>query len=205
MNDSYEILSLSISNQNLNFIISGFYRPPSSSISDFNDFLIDSFLPSVASFNTVICGDFNINLLNPSNSLTTNNFINSMIGFNFYPLIDKPTRYSYDENNFNGTIIDHIWMNFKPHDDLQSAVVECDISDHRPILFHFKNTTEETKQHFTYRNFKNETSKNHFKNQIRQCDFTNGSNDPNILGNDFCNKIYSIFNACYPLKNSNRN
>ena len=204
INNDLEILSLAINNLKFNFNISAIYRPPSSCINNFNDFLSDSFLPSVALSKTVVCGDFNIDLFNPHKSNPIYNFINTMAGFNYYPLINKPTRYSFNEDFITGTVIDHFWINFIPHDNIQSAVVESDVSDHRPILFHFSTAVEQNEQFFTYRNFKNELHRTNFINRTRQTNFLTDSNDPNFLAQDFCDKIYSNFNDSFPLKRSKK-
>ena len=71
----------------------------------FNDFLY-TFLNSI-SYNTFICGDFNIDILNKNKLLLIENFIDLFYQFSFFPTINKPTRI---QNN-RMSLIDNIFTN----------------------------------------------------------------------------------------------
>jgi len=67
-----------------------------------------------------ICGDFNIDLLNPHNHKRTEDFINTV--FSLYPQITRPSRIT----SHCATLIDNIFTN--------SIQKINDISDHLPIF-----------------------------------------------------------------------
>ena len=110
------MLTLQLRLNESTFFISCVYRPPSASISEFNDSFSNEILVKLQISNSIICGDFNVNLFNPYNSIQVDNFVSAMHGYNFYPIIDKATRLSPDNQITKYSLIDHIWFNFCPTD-----------------------------------------------------------------------------------------
>ena len=94
-------------NNRKNFDIIAIYRPPVGSITE--GFLpkIDELLSVNPNRNTILVGDLNICGLRRTN--TSENFIDLLRTYSFFPHISIPTR-----PNLNGesTLIDHIWSNF---------------------------------------------------------------------------------------------
>lgn len=202
ISDEIEILTLKAGTSDFNFIISCIYRPPSFNIDTFNEFLSNNMLPSIANFEFVICGDFNINLFNPFNLNVVNNFITAMAGHSFYPVIDKPTRMSPENSSTKLSLIDHIWLNFIPHDNIQSSVLEFEVSDHMPVLLKFNISTDipEENNVVTYRKLKNENNMGKFIDAINNANFDeNNISDPNCLAENFINKVYDVFNKSFPI------
>lgn len=199
--DEAEILSLFIVTPSISFYLICVYRPPSFSITDFNDILSTRILQTIGNSKCVLCGDFNINLLNPHNLPTINNFISTMSSFNYYSLIDKPTRYFNEGDNLNSSLLDHFWINFTPQDNIHSSVLEYDISDHRPILFHFNLGVDKTEDYITYRKVSNEENISNFIDRVREVGFNDIlSDDPNNLASTFLDRFYSIYYNSFPLK-----
>ena len=104
--------------------IIGLYRPPSASVDEFLSSL-ERKLNTIASVNDlIIMGDFNINGLFPSQSLS--NYLDLMSSFALIPHIDKVTR---PNPNGNDSLLDHTWSNFGFN--FESGVFnETLISDH---------------------------------------------------------------------------
>ena len=74
-------------------------------------------------------GDYNINLLKHNVHLPTKNFLDTLLTYGFYPLINKPTRITTK----SVTLIDNILTNV--HDlHITSGIWLVDISDHLPVL-----------------------------------------------------------------------
>ena len=73
-------------------------------------------------------GDFNINLLNEDVHTPTNEFIDLMTSYSFYPSITKPTRITTK----SATLIDNIFTN--SHTKQTAGILVTDISDHLPIF-----------------------------------------------------------------------
>lgn len=204
--DEVEILTLRVISSNDTFYFSCVYRPPSFSIDSFNDILSNNILPHFANRRTVICGDFNVNLFNPLNSNNVDNFISVFASFNFYPVIDQPTRFSPENVTTKFSLLDQIWLNFNPG-NINSAVVLIDISDHMPVLCHFILNCNEIKNSFySCRKFNDPTNVNNFVTDINQTDFYDCDyNDPEVLTNNFLSKIYKAFNKNFPLRKYKEN
>src|SRR3989442_3175103 len=131
---STEYLFLEIAKDNLRYLIGGFYRHPSSNISDFcskleNLFQSQSFRRS--KLTCILAGDFNVDLLKYDTHSDVANFIDILVNYNFLPLTVIPTRVT----DSTATIIDHIY--FRPTNgatsNIELALNGCltvDISDH---------------------------------------------------------------------------
>lgn len=200
VSEQLEMLSLNVKYQNFEFMISCVYRPPSFSINDFNEILANNILPLVANNKSIICGDFNVNIFNPHNHNCINNFITTMASHNYYPIIDKPTRFSSENNLTRYSLLDHIWMNFFPLNNIHSAVVEIDISDHMPALCHFDIGSNNDISFASYRKF-NDQNINSFTSKISQLNFFDCNvNDPEALASNFVTKVYKCYFDSFPLK-----
>ena len=91
--------------------------------------------------NIVLAGDFNINVLDFETNKKVQDFLSLMLRYNMIPLTNKPTRVT--RHSANG--IDHIVTSgVTGHNDLKSAIIKTDLSNHFPIAFAIK--TNETTQ-----------------------------------------------------------
>ena len=75
-----------------------------------------------------IMGDFSIDLLDIKNN-NTENYVETMFDYIYYPLINKPTRITKDKCSS----IDHIWTNVIGA-QINSAILAHEIADHLPII-----------------------------------------------------------------------
>ena len=125
----YESIFIEIKTNNNTFIIGSIYKPPNTNIDSFNDELL-SILNSISreNKNSIIMGDFNLNLIN-TNSRQLYDFTNNMYATGFYPTISKPTRIA----NHSATIINNIFTNITQH-KIHSGILYTDISVHLPIF-----------------------------------------------------------------------
>ena len=133
MNDSIEILFANVTRNNKTFKIGCCYRPPSSNYNDFISTLNSSLHCINRSRNDLIlCGDFNLNLLQIHSDNNSLNFYDSMASLSLLPVISQPTRIT----NNSQTLIDNIFTS-----NLQifkSGAFIIDISDHLPIFCIYK-------------------------------------------------------------------
>lgn len=92
INDMLECLSIEIvSEKKKNVIVSCLYRSPGSCVEAFTNWMEKTF--SVISNKKIfICGDFNIDLMNPNNHKTTDYYISRMYSMSLYPAITRPSR-----------------------------------------------------------------------------------------------------------------
>ena len=102
------------------------YRPPNPDIASFCDELLPLLEEIKSSDITFICGDLNIDLLNPQNSET--DFIHLLNSFTFSPLVNLPTRITDSCNK----CIDHIWTNSLG--SFESGVIPHKITDHYSVF-----------------------------------------------------------------------
>ena len=137
MNRYIESLFIEISvPQSKNIIIGIIYRPPNTNLNEFSNHLTNLINnPLLANKDSFIMGDFNINLLNHAINHSSQDFLETFMSASFLPLISKPTRVV----NNSATLIDNIFCNILPLPD--SSIILSDITDHYPIMTHFKLTS----------------------------------------------------------------
>ena len=116
--------------KNFSFFLVGLYRPPNPNLSDFfnalNTLINTEFTNNS---NVFFIGDFNIDISNFS--LPGQELFHNFVNYDFFSLIDEPTRISNSER-----IINHIWTNI--FQNYKSFVIQSDISDHFIIGTSFK-------------------------------------------------------------------
>ena len=115
-------------------LVISIYRPPKSSISDFISKMEELLLvlQDRQYAEAHIAGDLNIDLLRDTIP-STSRFVNLMNSFNFYCMINRPTRITPT----SATLIDHIWSTNAEH-ILRSYIITDDITDHYTVEAHFK-------------------------------------------------------------------
>ncbi len=118
-----------------NVIISCIYRAPGSSIELFSDWMEEMF-SKLSHKTNFICGDFNIDFLNPNKHKMTNDFINTIYSMNLYPKITRPTRIT----SHCATLIDNILTNDILNNTISGLLVS-DISDHLQVFTVYDSTT----------------------------------------------------------------
>lgn len=90
-----------------NVIISCVYRAPGSNIDIFKDKMSEMFNSINSNKHLFVCGDFNIDFLNPHNQSQITSFINSVFCMGLYPTITHPSRITVN----TATLIDNILTN----------------------------------------------------------------------------------------------
>jgi len=112
-------------------IIGAIYRPPGGNLTDFNQ-EYETAITNLIGNNKkgiILAGDFNINLMNHSCHMETENFLNIMFAHNMLPMIKRPTRYG----DCCATLIDNIFTN-QINETHVSGIILDDMSDHLPIF-----------------------------------------------------------------------
>ena len=111
------------------FIVMSVYRPPCATYTIFEKHLEDVlFKISNNNKTVVVCGDFNINIL--ENTAIVNNFITLFKSYNLYSTFLEPTRIT----STSATCIDNIFTNLKP---LNKQILNVLDSDHSGQLVIF--------------------------------------------------------------------
>uniref|UniRef100_A0A3B5QAJ9 Reverse transcriptase domain-containing protein n=1 Tax=Xiphophorus maculatus TaxID=8083 RepID=A0A3B5QAJ9_XIPMA len=111
-----------------NIMVSCVYRAPASDTDIFTNYM-ETLFAKMHQKVIFICGDFNIDMLNPHMVKSTSNFIDSIHSLGLYPLITKPSRITTQSS----TLIDNIFTNYM-ESKLRSGLLINDISDHLPVF-----------------------------------------------------------------------
>ena len=167
----FESLFIKVSFKNKSIFCGTVYRPPrqnKNSIDSFNNSL-HHVLNNINKTKSkcIISRDFNFNLLD-SVDHRTGAFVETMFSFNYYPLINKPTRITEKSSS----TIDHIWTNFT-NTKISSGIIVHPVADHLPIFqtsIIGKLSPCNASVHNIFFNFKDPSNKlilqQSFKNQI---------------------------------------
>ena len=186
-------LELKLKHQKIN--LACIYRPPSTDISTFNNQL-QNYVYSLSKTNkskTIVCGDFNIDLLKCDSHGPTQDFNELMYSSGFFPVINKPTRIT--ENS--ATLIDNIWINqINEHENLSGLIVD-DISDHLPIYCIINpNCTSSSKSESTSKSVKY-VRKEGQNNVSRLLEMLGKENWDCVMPQTNVNKAYNSFLEIY--------
>lgn len=111
-----------------NIIVSCAYRAPNNSIEKFKE-VMESMATNTEQKVTFLCGDYNIDLLNPNKLTPIEKFMDAMYSRSLYPTITKPSRITVH----SATLIDNIFTN-NLIDNIESGLLLNDISDHLPVF-----------------------------------------------------------------------
>ena len=200
--DDIESCVVKISSGALTFFIIGIYRPPRGSIENFL-LSIENLFNSILLNNKFIIftGDINIDLLDTEGN-NTMNYLNLMYSFNLIPTIDKITRYSNNENNIFGTILDHIFIN--KINTYSSGTILFDLSDHCPTFIHLNlnvNNKSDMKRKIVFRNFTTENLQL-FSNKLSSINWNLVLSSSNVdeCFDSFINTISDLYCQSFPLK-----
>ena len=123
---------------NKSLILGNVYRPPNNTNNVYESFT-NEFIPILenlqrANRETVISGDFNIDLLKINNNATLGNYFNSVVAQSFFPQITLPTMFS----DHNCTLIDNFLCKLKrSYLPSTSGILVSRISDHLPYFTFF--------------------------------------------------------------------
>jgi exonuclease III len=127
-----EICTVKIDINGQFYNVIGLYRPPNQSVNDFNrQFFPQLGRSRLSCGNTVILGDFNIDLCPGSDQRLPSDTVNEFSSLHFSPKISIPTRVT----DSTATCVDHIWTDcLFP---CKAGVLPVDITDHFPVFLLF--------------------------------------------------------------------
>ena len=204
INDEIEICTVLINISDKKYTISCIYRPR------YKHHMVNEFSkqlkkllnnPTLKKSNTILLGDFNINLLEHETHLETGNYLHMIQSLNFIPLISRPTRFPEGEQNGRPALLDHIYTNFI-HQSI-AGIVHYKITDHLPV---FLNLVLPIKPSLTYKiQFRQFTTDNKalFKRALINVDWEdhlNLTNDINLNYDKFIEIFDRLYNKYFPVK-----
>ena len=200
--DTCEMLTVEVSCPDKRIILSVFYHPPTSDHNR-NNMFIEYCCNKLSLIRNMghpmlVCGDFNLNLLNPLKYNYISDFVNNMLELGLNPIITIPTKYNHHNEITKHSILDQIWTSMSPM-RIHSYVVPIEITDHFPVAasFSFADAAEETPSN-TKRVF------NHNNNLIFTSHVSNiipvpVNNDMNKTFNSYSSRVFEAYNEAYPI------
>ena len=120
------------------------YRPPNSNYNQFENH-INYLLPKLIK-HVYLLGDFNLNFLNYKTDNHVVRFTNTLLQYNLFPMINKPTRVT----KTTASIIDNIITNNYTRAKMQSGIIKTDITDHFPVFLITDSATPKQKINKNY-------------------------------------------------------
>ena len=206
-NDSIECVWLDIRTPKKSPVLIGFvYRNGKSLDSWFDDFENMFHKVNALNLNTIVLGDFNINLLPEKQNTDFNK--KWQLYLNMYGLtqiIKEPTRVEKLGKNITCSLIDHIYVNCE-HIIERSFISHHGISDHKAIICSLSNCLEKkhnknNHKYIIYRSFKSFSPIN-FLNDLSLINFDSvlHSANPNEAANLFLNLLLAVVDKHAPLR-----
>jgi len=185
-------------NKQKNIIIGVIYKPPGADVHKFTENL-EQLLQKVSKEHRpcYLMGDFNIDLMKQNKHLHTKHFLDTLLAYGFYPLINKPTRITTESI----TLIDNLLTNV--HDPrVKSGVWTVDLSDHLPVFTILPNYSTKTniKKKITKRILSQENVEK-FKSSLQDYDWSNlsKSSDANAMYSEFNLVVQNLYNKSFPI------
>ena len=184
-----------------NVMITTVYRTPGSCLDTFNATL-DSMFGRVNTTKVhIVCGDYNVDILNPHGHSKTQQFIDTMYSNNLFPLITKPSRITIE----TATLIDNIFTN-SLESQITAGLLINDISDHLPVFAFFQHQ---------YKKDLRQITPTHGQTRVRTPDAINAlktdlytqiwtgvyaANEPNEAYEAFLTTFTKLYDKHFPLK-----
>ena len=200
VDDMFEVLSVELKIKNAkNIVVSCLYRSPGSCLEEFNNKLIELFNRCKGSKSHLLCGDFNVNILNYKSHKGTRSFIDVWFNAGLFPLINLPTRISSE----NSTLIDNIFSNIS--DDSSSGVLIDDtVSDHL-LVFSCLSYKGFVKEKVVRYNMKRDISPKNVENFKKdlvnvEWNFVYNSENCSEAFDEFIHTVKSLYNKNCPVK-----
>ena len=184
-----------------NIVISCVYRNPGSCLDTFVKALDNMFCNLNNNKIHLVCGDLNVDLLNPHGKSKITAFIDSMYSNSLFPVITKPTRITKD----TATLIDNIFIN-NIECKVTAGLLINDISDHLPvfaILHHLlKNETKSTINTYNFTRLRSPNAITALEEDLSRQTWKDvyETNDPNQAYNTFLSVIVELYNKHCPIR-----
>ena len=193
-----------------NFIVTTMYRPPCGNINNFITCL-ETYYGTCINKPLYTLGDFNLNVSKYNTSKSVQRFVDTIFEYGSVPMINminKPTRVTQKSE----TIIDNILTNCFIRNNIDSAVIHTDISDHFPIVL-FEKQSENQRENIStktgengnekiYQRSFNEYNIEKFRHILIEYDWTflYEFKDAESAFDYFLRIFFKIFDECFPKK-----
>ena len=181
------------------------YRPPRDNIAQVQQFLdeLSTNLDMLTSENAniILCGDFNLDLLQINSKSTITDFYDCLTSYGFIPTISYPTRI-----HSSATLIDNIFYRATGNNNIKSGICVSDISDHLPCFFTLDilKQTQKYPKYIDIQTYSQSAVENFAKSledsNIMQRLLDLNTDDPNVLYNTFIDILIRCKDQHLPVK-----
>ena len=199
----FECIGIEFFKTNKKFLCLEIYRPPHQNHNEFLDKCneIISQIQTNHYTEVIICGDYNLNMLNYDSNNYVREFVDNMAGFSFLPVISTPSRVT--ENSCS--TIDNIFITSPTN--ISTGVILSALSDHFPIFLILKDVLElpaVDEQPITIR-FRpsNDTLLETFRESIFAYNFNLDNLEPEEAWLHFSEKLFQMYDNIFPIQNKN--
>lgn len=204
IDDLMECLTVEIEMENgKNIVVTCVYRTPSSNIEIFKDKLEELMDRLNEKKIFIMCGDFNIDLLNISKHKATSDFLDGLYSRGLYPLITRPSRIT----STGATLIDNIFVNVMQN-TIRGGLLINDISDHLPVFSIYNCQMKEKVKKVAYRSARVRTTEaiDKFRTDLLKEQWNDVYvGDVNVAYDSFLNSYLSLYNKHCPLRQFKQN
>ena len=201
-NDILEILTFYLIGKSFKYLICCIYRSPSYCPLQFIQLFFDEIINNFPSnSHVVIVGDINLNLFNPYKLNYIDNFINTMLQFNFFPVINKATRINLNNPISKYSLLDQIWCNFIAGTSHKSIIIDLPISDHLPCFYSFIIKNSITLDIIRFRSISDRSFVS-FEDSLSELSYIDivDVTDSNQAFSYFYEKLFSLYNRAFPVR-----
>ena len=196
----FECIGIEFYKINKKFLCLEIYRPPNQNHNEFIEKCNEVFsqIQTNTYIEVIICGDYNLNMLNYDSNNYVREFVDNMAGFSLLPVISIPTRVT--ENSY--TTIDNIFITC-PTNIIAGGILSS-LSDHFPIFLILKDVLEipavdELPITIRFRP-NNDTLMTSFREAILFYDFNLNDLEPEEAWLHFSEKLYGIYDNIFPIQ-----
>ena len=183
-------IKIKLSNYTLNIL--GIYTPPQSSRTLFIDSLENILTQLGNNGDTLLTGDFNLDLLKLRNDANCLRLYNSLISQSYHPVITRATH--PNATTINSSLLDQTWL--KSSKSCKSAVIINKIADHFPTIVTFQVNSPNGTQTKVFSRPDNFVKRNNFIQLISNTNF-NFSLDSSLSADTKFEKLHQIISQHY--------
>ena len=209
IHDEIELNTVDVYVRNKSYSVCAIYRPHSKHerVDQFSEKLSQILMSnSLRGKETILLGDFNINLLEIDQHIPTNNYLAQVQSLNYFTHICRPTRNPDGNQTGDPSLLDHIYTNF--HNNFKTGILLDDISDHFPTFINIplpplQNPNENTYSNTIKKSFRSFSQANHvkFTNRLSNTDWDEllRADDINLITQRFYDHVLATYNESFPL------
>ena len=198
----FEMLTIELIYCGSKLLLSAIYHPPTS-FSTKNIEFVDIFTSHLngllqLSLPLIIAGDMNLNLLNTSNNVYIDMFINNLFERNMRPMITRPTKVNLGNTITQFSLIDQIWISGNLISK-NSFVVPIGITDHFPVCAVISGNFAESTRTLVKRRRFTIRAKETFNVLVSNVHISVISENVNDIYSKYHEQILQIYDTAFPI------